>query len=88
MQESKRGALTVNASIDDKTGDEIEDEMKDETEDKTEDETEKRRARRRRVARDSATRACGCRVLMNPEPARRCRSRTPAGVVPLAEGSA
>jgi hypothetical protein len=40
MQESKRGALTVNALMENETEDETEDEIEDETEDEMEDETE------------------------------------------------
>jgi|SoiMetStandDraft_5_1073268.scaffolds.fasta_scaffold581626_2 hypothetical protein len=39
MQESKRSALTVNASIHDKTEDEIEDETENQTEDQKKDGT-------------------------------------------------
>jgi hypothetical protein len=73
MHESKRGALTINASMEDKA----EDENWRQNGKRNGRRNEKRRARRLRVARVSASHDCGCWVLMNPEPARRCFTRTP-----------
>jgi len=82
MQESKRGALTVNASRGDKTKDEMKDEMKRSNgrgnDRRDGDKMEKSRVRRPGVAPVSASRACGCRVLMNPEQARHCASNAGA----------